>query len=195
MKKVMISQPMNGCTDEEIRATAGRAIRYLESEGYEVVRSYFAEEYANKDELKDEGVLQIPVYFLSKALVKMSLCDAVYFCKGWEKARGCSIEHTVAQKYGLEVLYEEDLTERLEENDGEMTKEEMKEYLASTGLYDDSRASTFYEERMMSSSTMVSIKDLTERFIEVDAAYGGEPWNIKQILANIRMAKSEEEKE
>lgn len=37
----------------------------------------------------------------------MSLCHAAYFCKGWENARGCRIEHDAAVAYGLEVLYED----------------------------------------------------------------------------------------
>lgn len=36
----------------------------------------------------------------------MTLCHAVYFCKGWENARGCRIEHDIAVAYGLEALYE-----------------------------------------------------------------------------------------
>lgn len=36
MKKEMISQPMNGLTDEQIEETRNRAIAYLESQGYEV---------------------------------------------------------------------------------------------------------------------------------------------------------------
>ena len=36
----------------------------------------------------------------------MSLCHAAYFCKGWEKTRGCKIEHDAAVAYGLEIIYE-----------------------------------------------------------------------------------------
>ena len=50
---------------------------------------------------------QISIYYLAKSLENMSLCDAVYFCKGWDDARGCSIEHSVAFAYGLDILYEE----------------------------------------------------------------------------------------
>ena len=57
--------------------------------------------------MEAEGVVQIPVRFLAKSLEKMSLCDAVYFCKGWEQARGCRIEHEVAVAYGLNVICEE----------------------------------------------------------------------------------------
>lgn len=37
----------------------------------------------------------------------MSYCHAVYFCKDWEKARGCRLEHEVALAYGLMVIYED----------------------------------------------------------------------------------------
>ena len=34
----------------------------------------------------------------------MTLCNAVYFCKGWENARGCKIEHMCAEVYGLKII-------------------------------------------------------------------------------------------
>jgi len=36
----------------------------------------------------------------------MSTCDAAYFCEDWEYARGCLIEHEIAEQYGLEIIYE-----------------------------------------------------------------------------------------
>lgn len=33
---------------------------------------------------------------------------ATYFCKGWESARGCKLEHAVAEAYGVKIIYEED---------------------------------------------------------------------------------------
>ncbi len=107
MKKAMISQPMAGKTDEEIVATRERAIKALEEKGYEVVDTLFTAAWGEKEAMKQCGVEQIPVAFLCKSLAAMSLCHTVYFCKGWENARGCKIEHEVAVAYGLEVLYEE----------------------------------------------------------------------------------------
>lgn len=57
--------------------------------------------------MEERGVVQIPLCFLAKSLENMSLCHAAYFCKGWEQARGCCIEHEAAVAYGLTVLYEE----------------------------------------------------------------------------------------
>ena len=107
MKKAMLSQPMNGKTDEEIIETRERAIKALEAKGYEVVNTLFADEWYSCKSMKERGVVHFPLCFLAKSLENMSLCHAAYFCKGWEKARGCRIEHDAAVAYGLDILYEE----------------------------------------------------------------------------------------
>ena len=106
MKKAMISQPMNGFTEEQIIESRNRAVEYLTTNGYEVVNTLFTDEWYGKESMKERGVRQIPVCFLAKSLENMSLCDTVFFVKGWEDARGCKIEHEVAKQYGLEILYE-----------------------------------------------------------------------------------------
>lgn len=107
MKKAMLSQPMAGKTDEEIVATRERAIKELEARGYEVVNTLFTDEWYSQENMEARGVVQIPLCFLAKSLENMSLCHAAYFCKGWENARGCKIEHDAAIAYGIEVIYEE----------------------------------------------------------------------------------------
>lgn len=105
--KAMLSQPMNGKTEEEIKATREKAITALEEKGYEVVNTLFTDEWYSPENMKERGVVQIPLCFLAKSLENMSLCHAAYFCKGWEDARGCRIEHEAAKAYGLNILYEE----------------------------------------------------------------------------------------
>lgn len=105
-KKAMISQPMAGKSEEEIVATRERAIKHLESEGYEVVNTLFTDEWYSKESMKERGVVQIPLCFLAKSLENMSKCHVVYFCDGWENARGCRIEHEAAVSYGMDVMYE-----------------------------------------------------------------------------------------
>ena len=105
--KAMLSQPMNGKTDEEIIATREKAIKELEAAGYEVVNTLFTDEWYNSENMRSRGVVQIPLCFLAKSLENMSLCHAAYFCKGWENARGCKIEHDAAVAYGLDIIYEE----------------------------------------------------------------------------------------
>ena len=105
--KVMLSQPMAGKADEEIVATRERAIQALKGKGYEIVNTLFTDEWYSNESMSARGVVNISLCFLAKSLENMSLCHAAYFCKGWEQARGCRIEHDVAKAYGLNTIYEE----------------------------------------------------------------------------------------
>lgn len=105
-KKAMISQPMNGLTDEEIVKTRSKAIKHLERLGYKVVNTLFAYDWYSYLAMKGIGVVNIPLHFLAKSIEKMSHCDVAYFCYGWENYRGCRIEHEVAKAYGLDIIYE-----------------------------------------------------------------------------------------
>ena len=102
----MLSQPMAGKTDEEIIITRERAINALRKRGFEVVNTLFTDEWYSDKAMQERGVVQIPLCFLAKSLENMSLCHAAYFCKGWESARGCRIEHEAAAAYGLTIIYE-----------------------------------------------------------------------------------------
>lgn len=106
MKKAMLSQPMAGKTQEEIVKTREKAVSALKERGYEIVNTLFTDEWYSDEKMKERGVEQIPLCFLAKSLENMSLCHAAYFCEGWEKARGCKIEHDAAVAYGLEIIYE-----------------------------------------------------------------------------------------
>lgn len=75
----------------------------------------------------------------------------------------------------------------------------MLDYLLSTGLYDKGTKKHPYrnlydEERMIDTDKTVSIAELVERFIEINREYNGESWNIRQILANINMIISVEDR-
>lgn len=103
----MLSQPMAGKTEQEIKETREKAIKALENMGYEIVNTLFTDDWYSKENMEKRGVVQIPLCFLAKSLENMSLCHVAYFCKGWEKARGCKIEHDAAVAYGLKIIYEE----------------------------------------------------------------------------------------
>ena len=104
MMKAMLSQPMAGKTDEEIAATREKAIKILKEKGYEIVNTLFTDEWYSKEKMEERGVVQIPLCFLAKSLENMSLCHVAYFCKGWENARGCKIEHQCALEYGIHTI-------------------------------------------------------------------------------------------
>lgn len=103
MKKAMISQPMGGLTDAKIERIRRAAKKKLENLGYEVINTHFnfSDAYLEK-----KGVKHLSLHYLAKSLMEMATCDLVYFCKGWEKARGCVVEHEAAVRYGLEIVEE-----------------------------------------------------------------------------------------
>ena len=104
MKKLFISQPMCGKTDEEILAVREKAIKSAEKhlgEQVEVIDSFFKGLY---DVEKNR-----PLYLLGKSIELLSTADVAYFAKGWEDARGCRIENTCAIEYGITVI--EDYTD------------------------------------------------------------------------------------
>ncbi len=90
--KIMISQPMNGKTTEQIRKERAEIGARLEEQGYEVIDTIFAEE-PPKD-------CDTSIYYLSKSIEAIGKVDGLVFMKGWENARGCLIEHQVALAYG-----------------------------------------------------------------------------------------------
>lgn len=94
MKKLFISQPMKGKTDEEILKERENAIRSAEkqvNEPVEVIDSFFQAAPADAK----------PLWFLGKSLELLASADVAYFAKGWNEARGCKIEHTCAVEYGI----------------------------------------------------------------------------------------------
>ena len=100
MKKLFISQPMKGKTDEEILAVREKAIKSAEEklgEPVEVIDSFFQSAPADAR----------PLWFLGKSLELLSTADVAFFAKGWEEARGCKIENTCAIEYSIDVVIED----------------------------------------------------------------------------------------
>ncbi|WP_286078857.1 DUF4406 domain-containing protein [Faecalibaculum rodentium] len=102
MKKAMISQPMGGLTKTELLEIRDKAKVALEEQGYEVLDTVF-ESFDSCDLCDPE---HIALLHLGKNLEAMALCDAVYFCDGWQDKRGCRLEHQAASAYGIKALYE-----------------------------------------------------------------------------------------
>lgn len=95
--RVFISQPMNGKTDEEILRERDEAIKEIKkniSGDIEVIDSFF----------QSAPVDARPLYFLGKSLELLSTADIAYFCRGWDFARGCRIEHQCCLEYGIKIF-------------------------------------------------------------------------------------------
>ena len=101
MKKVFISMPMSGKTDEEIvkefKTTKKRVLELFD--GCQVIDSIFS----NFDL---DNNANTPIHYLGRSIELLADADVVYFAKGWEKARGCLIEYQVAKTYGKTYVEE-----------------------------------------------------------------------------------------
>lgn len=98
MKKLFISQPMKGKTDEEILAERQKAIKKAEEvlgEEVEMIDSFFQ----GAPDVKTKGL-----YYLGKSLELLATADVAFFCKDWQDYRGCKIENTCAIEYGVAVI-------------------------------------------------------------------------------------------
>ena len=95
--KVMISLPMNGRSDDEVRARMSYLKKEFDKLHIDVVDSFITDEI--------EGSNYPGVYYLGRTLMKfMHNVDAVYFDNGWFEARGCRIENAICQEYGIKIL-------------------------------------------------------------------------------------------
>ena len=54
--KAMLSQPMAGKSEEEIKATREKAIAVLKEKGYEIINTLFTDEWYSNDSMKERGV-------------------------------------------------------------------------------------------------------------------------------------------
>lgn len=99
MKKLFISQPMRGKTDEEILEAREKAIKSAEKqvgEPVEVLETFFQSAPAGAK----------PLWYLGESIKYLSDADVAFFAKGWENARGCRIEHECAKEYNVDRIEE-----------------------------------------------------------------------------------------
>lgn len=97
MKKLFISQPMRGKTDEEILTVREKAIKSAErqlGEPVEVIDSFF----------QSVPVDVKPLWYIGESIKLLAEADVAYFVKGWSEFRGCRIENTCAVEYGIPVI-------------------------------------------------------------------------------------------
>lgn len=92
--KLMISQPMRGKSNEQIKTEREELVKQLEAEGHEVIDTVF-----------DFDIDKGGIWYLAKSLEVMEEVDGVVFMVGWNQARGCIIENQVAIAYNKFVKY------------------------------------------------------------------------------------------
>ena len=97
MKKLFISQPMNGKTDEQILSDREKAIKVTKEilgEDVEVINTFYTDFFSNAK----------PLEYLAKSISDLAKADIAYFVEGWQKARECKIEHERAVQYDIKII-------------------------------------------------------------------------------------------
>ena len=101
MKKVFISVPMKGRTDEHIRESIGEMHKLAEimfGETLEPIDNFVCEGEIPKD-------CNVSIYFLSKAIEKLSKADYFIGVNYTGHFSGCNIESNVANSYNIPTMY------------------------------------------------------------------------------------------
>jgi hypothetical protein len=96
-KKLFISQPMNGLSDEQVlqeRAAAIGKARTVFGDDAVPLETFF----------KDFGPDARPLDYLARSIEFLAKADVAVFAPGWQNARGCRIEHQCAEEYGIPVM-------------------------------------------------------------------------------------------
>lgn len=94
--KIMISQPMKGKKNEQIRTERAELVKELTEQGHEVIDTVF-DDFPNGQ--------ATPLHYLAKSIEFLANVDGVVFMKGWQNARGCRIEEICAREYGKFIMY------------------------------------------------------------------------------------------
>ena len=101
---IFISQPMTGFSVEQIKCT--RDIVKERIKFFKV--NYFGKEVDVNfiDNLQEDLPADThPLEYLGNDIKMLKDADYVFFCKGWEKSRGCNIEFQVAKFYDIPMFF------------------------------------------------------------------------------------------
>lgn len=96
MKKIFISQSMRDKSQEQIVNARNEAVA--------VIREKYNDDVTILDSYKPEFKDLPPIACLGESLKIMAEADIVVFIGDWASARGCKIEHEVADKYGKTII-------------------------------------------------------------------------------------------
>lgn len=98
--RVFVSIPTNGRTDSEVDAEKAAILdrlRAVHDEPVELVDSYVSEDAPVTGD-------RAGAWYLGESIKRLVTADAALFADGWDKARGCRVEHAVCREYNILIL-------------------------------------------------------------------------------------------
>ena len=102
MKKIYISVPMNGRSDDDIRASIDKLVkcaRILLDDEVTVVN-----EFKPRRAVSDDIPMRHDVQELGESIALMSLADVFVTIDWGYESRGCDVERHVASAYGFPII-------------------------------------------------------------------------------------------
>jgi hypothetical protein len=100
IESVYISIPMKGLDIHRQRLIANEISIVLKSKGYNVITPFEACKMIDKN--LPENLLYAEC--MGKDISELLKCDAVYFCAGWDKSKGCMLEYWAAKLYNKKII-------------------------------------------------------------------------------------------
>ncbi len=99
--RIYISIPISGldlATQQILAAQTAEKIRTL---GHEPVNPFETPlappEWSEREKY---------AYYMGRDIEKLLLCDAIYFCEGWQESRGCRVESYIAEAYHIKHCHD-----------------------------------------------------------------------------------------
>lgn len=102
--RIYISIPISGLDRTEQLAKARKLAEEIELLGHNPVNPFdlaSAPSYYNEREQY--------AFYMGEDIEQLLMCDAAYFAKGWDKSKGCMLEHTAAKLYDIKTYYSTDI--------------------------------------------------------------------------------------
>ena len=98
--RIYISIPITGHDPVEQKAKAERFAKDIDSIGHDPVNPFDTPEVDTP--VSDQAKY---AHYMGEDIKELLLCDAAYFARGWDKSKGCLLEHYAAKIYGLQIYY------------------------------------------------------------------------------------------
>lgn len=149
IKRVFISQPMSGLTNDEILETRRKAADYI-SNVYPDNEIVVIDSYQPQVDNTYNAISAVNL--LGQALSKMACAEVIYFAPGWKESKGCQVENEVARRWleptGVKLIEDDMVEVNIELTDEELEK--LKENAFKAGLSINKYVSLKLQDAMQS---------------------------------------------